>query len=62
MIAYARRKSSTRREPFASRWIPYAAHVSDGIVTTDAGDYVQTLRLAGASFESTVTLGCISFT
>jgi type IV secretion system protein VirB4 len=52
MIGYARRKSSTRRESIASRRIPYAAHVSDGIVTTEVGDYVQILRLAGASFES----------
>jgi type IV secretion system protein VirB4 len=52
MIAYGQRRSSARRESIASRRIPYAAHVSDSIVTTAAGDYVQTLRLAGASFES----------
>jgi type IV secretion system protein VirB4 len=36
----------------ASRRIPYAAHVSDTLLTTEVGDYVQILRLAGASFES----------
>ena len=31
---------------------PYTAHVADGIVATKAGEYVQTLKLGGASFES----------
>src|ERR1700730_18449969 len=31
--------------------IPYAAHVSPHIVKTFAGDYVQSFRLSGASFE-----------
>lgn len=46
------RSAAVRREPPASRQIPYAAHVAPAIVVTAAGDYVQTLKLSGASFES----------
>jgi type IV secretion system protein VirB4 len=42
-----------RREPTSARRIPYATHVSPGIVKTSAGDYVQSFRLGGASFECT---------
>ena len=41
-----------RRELSAAERIPYTAHVADGIVRTSHGDYVQVMRLAGASFES----------
>ena len=37
--------------PTADR-IPYSAHVTASIVRTWNGDYLQTFRLAGASFES----------
>lgn len=37
--------------PTADR-IPYSAHVTGSIVRTWNGDYLQTFRLAGASFES----------
>ncbi|MGH7107049.1 MAG: hypothetical protein ACREFT_11115, partial [Acetobacteraceae bacterium] len=40
------------REPTASRHIPYSAQVSETVVKTFAGDYVQSFRLAGVSFES----------
>jgi len=43
--------STLRRELSAARRIPYAAHVSPHIVKTTFGDYVQVLRLGGASFE-----------
>ena len=43
--------STLRRELSAALRIPYAAHVSPHIVKTTFGDYVQVLRLAGASFE-----------
>src|SRR5947209_20227989 len=46
------RAAAVRRELPASWHIPYAAHLSPEVVVTRAGDYVQTLRLAGASFES----------
>ena len=47
-----RRAAAVKREIPASRHIPYAAHVAPEVVVTTAGDYVQTLRLSGASFES----------
>ncbi|MGH8305766.1 MAG: VirB4 family type IV secretion/conjugal transfer ATPase, partial [Steroidobacteraceae bacterium] len=47
-----RRAVAARREFLATRHIPYAAHVAPEAIVTSAGDYVQTLRLAGASFES----------
>jgi type IV secretion system protein VirB4 len=36
----------------AARHIPYSAHVAENVVRTVFGDYVQVLRLGGASFES----------
>src|SRR6185437_9114356 len=36
----------------AARHIPYAAHVAPEVLVTSAGDYLQTFRLSGASFES----------
>jgi type IV secretion system protein VirB4 len=36
----------------ASRHIPYTAHVAPEVIVTAGGDYVQTFRLSGASFES----------
>lgn len=41
-----------RREMSAALHIPYALHVSEHVVKTRNGDYVQGFRLAGASFES----------
>src|SRR5437588_11722085 len=46
------RAAAMRRELPASWHIPYAAHLSPEVVVTRAGDYVQTLKLGGASFES----------
>src|SRR2546429_316934 len=46
------RAAALRRELPASWHIPYAAHLAPEVIVTRAGDYVQTLRLAGASFES----------
>ena len=46
------RAAAVRRELPASWHIPYAAHLAPEVIVTRAGDYVQTLRLAGASFES----------
>ena len=39
------------REAMASQHIPYTALVDPFVVATRAGDYVQTLQLAGARFE-----------
>ena len=52
MRAAARRTAAVLREPPAAQHIPYAAHVSDRVVKTFAGDYVQAFRLGGVSFES----------
>ena len=41
-----------RRESDAASMIPLSAHVDEHVALTRAGDYVQTLRLAGTSFES----------
>jgi type IV secretion system protein VirB4 len=41
-----------RREREATVHIPYSAHVSDRVVRTVHGDYLQAFRLGGASFES----------
>ena len=46
------RAAAVRRELPASRHIPYAAHVAPEVIVTTAGDYLQTFRLGGASFES----------
>lgn len=48
----ANRTSVARREMAAARAVPYTAHVASNVVRTRAGDYVQVLRLGGASFES----------
>ncbi len=46
------RDTAVRREQPASRHIPYAAHVAPEVIVTHAGDYLQTFRMSGASFES----------
>jgi type IV secretion system protein VirB4 len=48
----ARRASLARRERSAAEHVPYCAHVSPTVICTEAGDYLQGLRLGGASFES----------
>ena len=47
-----KRASALRRELTAARHIPYRAHVSEHVVRTGCGDYLQVFRLGGASFES----------
>lgn len=47
-----RSASVLRRELAASLRVPYTAQVSEHVVRTKAGEYVQSFRLAGASFES----------
>lgn len=46
------RASVLRRELQAAAHIPYTALVSDTVVCTAQGDYVQVFQLAGGSFES----------
>src|SRR5215207_2574380 len=52
MQLLSRSEKTLRREVGAAAMIPLAAHVDEHVARTRAGDYVQTLRLAGASFES----------
>lgn len=47
----SRTVSLLRRELFVGSRIPYTAQVSENIVRTRYGHYVQVLQLAGASFE-----------
>ncbi|MDB6103301.1 MAG: conjugal transfer protein TrbE [Gammaproteobacteria bacterium] len=51
MAAFAR-ASALHREPTAAERIPYTAQVSETVVKTSYGDYVQVFQLVGASFES----------
>ena len=44
-------QQAARREIAAANHIPYVAHVSAEVIKTTLGDYVQVVRLAGASFE-----------
>jgi type IV secretion system protein VirB4 len=46
-----KRATALKREMPAAMRVPYRAHVSPYLVRTRAGDYVQTLKLDGASFE-----------
>ena len=46
------RMSALRRESNAAERIPWSAHVAPNVVKTAFGDYLQVLRLGGASFES----------
>jgi type IV secretion system protein VirB4 len=46
------RATAVRRELPAARHIPYAAHVAPEVIFTTHGDYLQTVRLSGGSFES----------
>ncbi|HAB19630.1 MAG TPA: VirB4 family type IV secretion/conjugal transfer ATPase, partial [Verrucomicrobiales bacterium] len=48
----AQRPSAIRREQTVAIHIPYAAHVAEGVLKTSGGDFVQSFRLSGASFES----------
>jgi type IV secretion system protein VirB4 len=47
-----KRATALRRELPASFRIPYRVHLSQHIVRTEAGDYLQVFRLDGASFET----------
>ena len=47
-----RLESALRRELNAAERIPYRAHVAPTVIRTQFGDYVQALRISGASFET----------
>src|ERR1700722_12535783 len=46
------RESALRREFSAAERIPHRAHVAPTVIRTQFGDYVQALRIGGASFET----------
>lgn len=46
------RDRALARELESAACIPYAAHVTDDVVCTNAGDFVFAFRLAGRSFET----------
>ena len=46
------RRAALRREPVAAQRIPCSAHVAPNVVKSMFGDYLQVLRLGGASFET----------
>ncbi|KIQ35376.1 conjugal transfer protein [Variovorax paradoxus] len=52
MQLLSRSEKTLRREVDAAAMIPLSSHMDEHVVRTRAGDYVQTLRLAGTSFES----------
>ena len=52
MALALKNERAIRRETGAAAMIPITAHVDEHVARTQHGDYVQTLRLAGASFES----------
>jgi type IV secretion system protein VirB4 len=41
-----------RREAQLARHVPYLSHVSENIISTRAGDYLQVFRLGGVGFET----------
>src|ERR1700683_3338188 len=49
---FAKRDALVRREFLSASQIPYTAHVSEHVIRTKWGDYVQVFKLSGASFES----------
>src|SRR3984893_1848611 len=49
---FPRRDALVRREFSSASQIPYTAHVSEHVIRTKWGDYVQVFKLSGASFES----------
>jgi type IV secretion system protein VirB4 len=44
--------AAVHRERSAGEHVPYSAHVAPTVIRTMAGDFLQGLRLGGASFES----------
>jgi len=49
---FPKRDSLVRREFLASSQIPYTAQLSEHVIRTKWGDYVQVFKISGASFES----------
>jgi type IV secretion system protein VirB4 len=47
-----RNHKALRRELLAARCIPYTAQVSPQVIKTQFGDYLQVIKISGASFET----------
>jgi len=52
MLGRRARALALHRERDAAAHVPYSTHVAPAVVRTYQGDYLQAVRLAGASFES----------
>jgi type IV secretion system protein VirB4 len=52
LVLTGTRTATLRREQLAAERIPCAAHVAPHIVKSVLGDYLQVMKLGGASFES----------
>src|SRR5260221_9316388 len=46
------RSVAARRESPTAKHIPYTAQVSAHVIRTENGEFIQTFRIGGASFES----------
>jgi type IV secretion system protein VirB4 len=46
------RPSAIRREQAVATHIPFSSHVAESVLKTSAGDFIQSFRVGGASFES----------
>lgn len=47
-----KRESAKKREKFLGNKIPYKVHLTPTVIQTEDRDYLQVLRITGASFES----------
>jgi len=52
LVTTERREKAVRREKVVSKNIPYVMHLTPTTIFTTERDYVQVIRLSGASFES----------
>src|SRR5271167_3577634 len=52
LVSSAAHSKALQREHTLERNIPFIAHVSERVLKTRQGDYVQAFRLGGASFET----------
>ncbi len=48
----SRRKATFGQEAAAATQLPYVAHVAPNLIKTSSGQYLQSLRLGGVSFET----------
>ena len=51
-LAEKKREVAKNHELEIHKNIPYLVHITPNVILTDNGDYLQTIRISGASFES----------